>query len=228
MKQYACVAMWALVGVLSAGVASAQTSGSAGTDTQKMSAEIAAGPTLGHKGSSYVTGEFAYRVANKLDVFVEGGYMANVGTQNLDTNAATLLPFLSAVGGGPATVASSGIKVGHFDAGVKYWIDPIVASVRPYFLFSVGAASAKTEVNYAVNGTTIDPATLGVQLGGDLSGTQTKTIIVFGGGVAIPVAARYYVDLGYRFGGILSKVSDVENDTSIKTQRVILGFGIRF
>ena len=44
----------------------------------------------------------------------------------------------------------------------------------------------------------------------------------------LPFAKSYFADFGYRFGGILSKVSDIENDITIKTQRIMLGVGVRF
>jgi opacity protein-like surface antigen len=227
MKRCACVAMLSVAGVLGAAVPRAHAQAAAGTDT-KMSVEVTAGPTLGHKSSSFVAGEFDWRLTPKLDIFVEGGHMANVGTSLLDANANLIAGVIGDVGGGSGSVSSSGIKVNHFDAGIKFWIDPFDPRLHPYVIAGLGVASAKTEVNFALNGTVVDPAAYGVQLGGDLSGTQTKTIIVVGGGVTIPVRERYFIDLGYRFGGILSNTSDIENDTAIKTQRIILGFGARF
>jgi opacity protein-like surface antigen len=220
MMQFARVAILSIAGMLCASVTQAQTTTQGGNE--RMAVEVTGGPTLGHKSSGFVGGEFTWRLMPKLDIFVEGGHMANVGTQALDDNANVIA---NAVG---ATVSSSAIKVNHFDAGIKFWIDPIVQKALPYFVFAVGAASTTTEVNFAVNGTVVDPAALGVQLGGDLSGSNTKAIITIGGGIAIPIAARYYVDLGYRFGGILSNTSDIENDTAIKSQRIIFGFGARF
>jgi opacity protein-like surface antigen len=67
-----------------------------------------------------------------------------------------------------------------------------------------------------------------VQLGGDLTGTHTKTMIGFGFGANVPFRARYFFDLGYRYGRILANTSDVETDTAIPTQRIVLGAGIRF
>jgi len=228
MKRCAYIAIWSLAIVcVSASQAQAQPPAPGG-QTSHLSAEFSAGPTLGHKSSSFVAGEVAWRVTPKLEVFVEGGHMANVATSALEANANLIAPVIGQVGGGTGSVTSTGIKVNHIDAGVKYWIDPIDPRFRPYFLFGLGAAFATTEVNFALNGTVVDPANYGVQLGGDLSGTNTKTMISFGGGIAIPFANRYYIDLGYRFGGILSKTSDIENDIAIKSQRIILGVGARF
>ena len=107
-------------------------------------------------------------------------------------------------------------------------IDLSPMRVRPYVLGGVGIAQVTTEVEFAVNGTVIDPATRGVQLGGDLSGRHNKTIVIFGFGVNVPFKTRFFADLGYRYGQILAKTENFETDKAIPTQRVVLGAGIRF
>jgi len=229
MKRCAAITIFALaVTVCVAAVPAFAQPPSPGGQPRQLSVEITAGPTLGHKSSSFVAGEVGWRIRPKLEIFVEGGHMSNVANSALENNANVVAPEIGFNGGGTGSVTSTGIKVNHIDAGVKYWVDPIDQRFRPYSLFGVGAAFATTEVGCALNGNAVDPATFGVQLGGDLSGTNTKTMIAFGGGIAIPFAARYYIDLGYRFGGILSKTSDIENDTAIKSQRIVLGVGARF
>jgi len=229
MKRCAAITIFALAVTVCAAAAPAFAQPpSPGGQPRQLSVEITAGPTLGHKSSSFVAGEVGWRIRPKLEIFVEGGHMSNVANSALENNANVVAPEIGFNGGGTGSVTSTGIKVNHIDAGVKYWVDPIDPRFRPYFLFGVGAAFATTEVGFALNGNAVDPGTYGVQLGGDLSGTNTKTMIAFGGGIAIPFAARYYIDLGYRFGGILSKTSDIENDTAIKSQRIVLGVGARF
>jgi opacity protein-like surface antigen len=188
----------------------------------RLAVEVFTGPTLGHKSSGFVTGELDWRLNSKIDVFFEGGHMANVGTSNLDANAAVIA---DAVG---AQVGSTGISANHFDAGIRFRITPPRPNIQPYVIVGIGAAHATTETTFTVNGQVVDPAALGVSLGGDLSGSNTKTILLFGGGLVFPFRERYFADFGYRFGGILSNVSDIENDTTIKTQRIMLGAGVRF
>jgi opacity protein-like surface antigen len=86
----------------------------------------------------------------------------------------------------------------------------------------------KTEVEFTVNGVVVDPGASGVQLGGDLSGSHNKTILVFGFGVHVPFKTRFFGDLGYRYGHIFPKTENFETDTAIPTQRIILGVGVRF
>jgi hypothetical protein len=222
MKRCACVAFLSLVGTLCVGAsgAHAQTSPSAAPE-QRLSIEVAAGPTLGHKSAGFVSAEIGWRLTNKVDVFGEWGHMTNVGTSLLDANAATIA---SAIG---ASVGSTGIKVNHGDVGIKFNITPPSPKVHPYVIVGAGVARVTTEVAFTVNGTVIDPSDR-VTLGGDLRGTNTKAILIFGGGITFPFAKSYFADFGYRFGGILSKVSDIENDITIKTQRIMLGAGVRF
>ena len=92
-------------------------------------------------------------------------------------------------------------------------------------MLGAGVAKTTTEVSFTQNGNVVDP---GIPLGGDLSGSNNKTILVFGGGLKFPFGGNYYLDVGYRFGGILSNVSDIENDVTVKTQRVMFGAGVRF
>ena len=187
----------------------------------KLAIQVSAGPTLGHKSSGFVSAELDWKLTDKLDVFVEGGHMANVGTSSLETNANVIA---NAIG---AEVGSTGISVNHFDVGIRFNITPPRPEIHPYVLFGIGGARATTEVAFTRNGQVFDPSGE-VLLGGDLSGTNTKAILMFGGGLLFPFSTRYFIDAGYRFGGILSKASDIENDITIKTQRIMVGVGVRF
>jgi opacity protein-like surface antigen len=220
MKRCARVAIVSLVASLCLGAAraQAQTAPPASSDS-RLSIEITGGPTLGHKSAGFVAGEFGWRLNEKIDVFVEGGHMGNVGTSALDDHASIIANALG------LSVGSTAIKVNHVDAGIRFKITPPSPKVHPYVLLGVGFASATTETTFTLNGTAVDP---GIPLGGDLSGSNNKTILLFGGGITYPFGKSYFADFGYRFGGILSKVSDIENDVTIKTQRVVFGAGVRF
>jgi opacity protein-like surface antigen len=216
MKRYVCVAVWALAGLLCIGVpVQAQTT--AASDS-RLTAEILAGPTLGHKSDSFVAGEVTWRLRPMLDIYVEGGHIGNVATKEMDANAALIANALG------LQVASTSIKVNHFDAGIKYHVTPH-GNLHPYFLAGVGFAHVNFDTTFAANGTVVDP---GIPLGGDLAGSSNQAMVLFGGGLTFPIQNRYFADVGYRFGLIFSKVSDVENDVAIGTQRVTFGFGVRF
>ena len=219
MKRYACVVVVCLAAIFGSGAA-AQAQVMPPPSDSKMYAEINFGPTLGHKGDKFIGGEAGFRLTGDLDVFVEVGHMGNVATTDLDDRAQIIANFLGAT-------TTTAFKVNYGDVGVRYnfTVSPMV---HPYVLGAVGLANVKTEVAFNVGGSTIDPAARGVQLGGDLSGTHNKTILVFGFGVHVPFKTRFFGDLGYRYGQILAKTDNFETDKAIPTQRVVLGVGIRF
>jgi hypothetical protein len=219
MKRCACVAVLCLVTTFGFG-APARAQGTAPADS-KMYAEINFGPTLGHKSDAFVGVEFGYRLTPGVDVLVDFSHMGNVGTSSLDDRAAIIANFLGGT-------AASAYKVNAFGFGARYRIPITSSRFVPYVLGEVGVASVKTEVEFSVNGTTIDPATGGVQLGGDLSGSTSRGLLVIGFGVNVPFKKRFFGDLGYRYGQVFSKSLDQESLDSIPTQRIVLGAGIRF
>jgi len=234
MKRCVFIATVSLVAVLYLDVspASAQAAAPAATpaaQATKASLLVSGGPTLGNKSAGFVAIEIGWRLTDKVDLFVEGGHMGNVGTSALEANAGVIATFLNSSGLIPgAAVGSTGIKVNHADVGIRFNVTPPSPKIHPYVVLGVGFSRTTTEVTFVNgSGTVVDPSNV-VSLGGDLSGSNTKTLLVFGGGVVYPFAKNYFADIGYRFGGILSKVSDIENDQTIKTQRIMLGAGVRF
>jgi hypothetical protein len=220
MKRCACIAVFCLVATLGVNTQAARAQGAAASDS-KMYAEINFGPTLGHKSDAFVGGEFGYRLTPGLDVLVDFSHMGNVGTTALDDRAAPIAAFL----GGTAATA---FKVNAFAFGARYRIPITSTRMVPYVLGAVGVASVKTQVEFSVNGTTVDPAARGVQLGGDLSGSTSRGLLVIGFGVNVPFKQRFFADVGYRYGQAFSKTIDEETLESVPTQRIILGAGIRF
>jgi opacity protein-like surface antigen len=219
MKRLAWIAVVCLA-TLGLGVraAQAQAAPALGPDS-KMYAEFNFGPTLGHKSDLFIGGEAGLKLTPVLDVFVEGGHMGNVGSSDLDDRATIIANHL----GGTASTA---FKVNYFDAGIRYNIDA-TPTIHPYAMAGIGVAHVTTEVAFTVNGTVIDPSTV-VQLGSDLSGSLDKLMIVVGFGVRVPFKTRYFGDLGYRYGAILPNTDNFETDSTIHTQRIVLGAGIRF
>lgn len=221
MKRFACIAAVCLVATLGFGASSAQAQTQTAADP-KMYIEFNFGPTLGHKSDKFFGGEAGLRLTGDIDVFIEASHMGNVGTTDLDERATIIANFL----GGTAATA---FVANHGAAGLRYnFAATPFPMVHPYVLAGFGIAQVRTEVEFSVNGTPVDPASRGVQLGGDLSGTHSKSILLFGFGVRVPFKTRYFGDLGYRYGQILSKTENFETDKAIPTQRVILGVGIRF
>ena len=221
MKRLARVAAVCLAATLGIGARSAQAQVQPGAADSKLYVELNFGPTLGHKSNAFVGGELGYRLTPDLDLIVDISHMGNVGTTELDNRAALIANFL----GGTAATA---YKTNTFAFGARYRI-PVSANVSPYVLGAVGVANVSTEVQFTVNGTTIDPGTRpDLQLGTDLSGSTNRALLVIGFGVNVPFKQRFFGDLGYRYGQIFSKTLDTETLGSIPTQRIVLGVGVRF
>jgi opacity protein-like surface antigen len=78
-------------------------------------------------------------------------------------------------------------------------------------------------VTFSIDGSdvTASLAQYGVVLGTGLSGSQTKAMLVLGGGVQVPLWERLVVDLQYRYGRIFT-------DPGTNVNRAGVGVGIRF
>lgn len=219
MKRFARVAL-CMAGTLGVGAVSAHAQTTSSGSDPRLYVELNGGPTLGHASDKFIGAEGGLRLVSGLYLFVEGSHIGNAATTELDRRAAIIATFL----GGTASTA---FKINHVDAGLRYNIDA-ASFLHPYVMAGIGVASVKTDVVFSVNGAAIVPSERGVQLGGDLTGTARKTILVFGVGANIPFASRYYADIGYRYGSIFAKTADFEADKAIPTQRVLFGIGVRF
>jgi opacity protein-like surface antigen len=189
-------------------------------DESRFYAGLTLGATFGHKSSGSVGVEAGGMFGGPLGVFIEGGHMMNVGTEDLDARAQKIA---NAVG----ATASASYKVNYFAVGVRVAPD-FALRARPYVVLGGGVAQVRAETALAVNGTTVPPANLGVQFGSDLSGSEKKGYFTIGGGVMYPLMTRLFVDGSYRYGHIAAKTDVIENDTGINTNRLQVIIGVKF
>ena len=226
MRVISCVCVLMATLVASAGTARAQTAPEEG----RFYALFTAAATLGNKSDKSVGGEAGYRVAEKWDVFVEGGRMGNVGTNDLDARAQRIANFI----GGSTSAAQ---KATYFAIGVRYVLPAVTGTWRPYVGFAAGAAKIKTEVSFVVNGTDVTSQLSGgipslgipaIELGNDLTDSLTKTFVTIPVGVSGRFLKRYVVDGSYRWGRMAPRPDDIDADVAITAQRVQIGIGIRF
>jgi hypothetical protein len=217
-----------MVSVVSgAGLAYAQrgqpTSGGT-SDRSPFYLEFEGGATFGHKSSGSLGGEGGYRISRMFDVFIEGGHMKNVATEDVDRRAQLIANFVGAT----VSVAQ---RVNYFDGAVRYRFRQTRAMghvVEPYATFGAGLVQVRSDTVFSVNGTAMPPQALGIQTGNDLNGTVKKGFITIGAGGHAPLGKRYFADLSVRYGRILARTSEIENDVGINTTRLQLGVGIRF
>jgi opacity protein-like surface antigen len=206
---------FAAVSVCIAGVAQAQTP--AAPALSRRYVEFAVGPTLGHKSDVSFGAEVGIPLDESFGIFAEGGRMRNISTSDLDQAAAVVAQYISGTG-----VAKQ--SVGYFDVGLRYLI-PTTLPVEPYVSLGVGAAKVTRSATFAVGGTDVTSQLLdrfGVQVGGDLSETETKALVAFGLGAHFNVTKRLIGDMSYRYGRIFLA------DQGLNTNRLSFGVGVRF
>ena len=99
--------------------------------------------------------------------------------------------------------------------------------LHPYLTIGGGVAAVRAKTEFAVNGTTVPAESLGILLGDDLNGHVNKGLLTIGGGVTYELMKRYFVDGTYRYGRIF-KSNAIDSDEGINTNRLQIGFGVRF
>jgi len=219
MMRLARIASCAIVVFAGAVPGWAQT---APADESRFYAAFDAAATFGHQSSGAFGAEGGFRLSGPYTIYVEGGHMNNVGTQNLEDRA---LSIANAVG----ATASTAYKVNYFDVGIRYEPSALTpVKVHPYVLLGFGVGSVKADTAFAVNGTTVPPESLGISLGDDLGGTVSKGLFTLGGGVTYPLARRLFLDGSFRYMRIFAKTDVIEDDEAINTSRLQIGIGYRF
>src|SRR4051812_4630577 len=111
MMRFVRVVSCVVIGLFAVAARSQAQTPAAGADESRFYAGLTLGATFGHKSSGSVGGEAGGQVG-PVGVFLEGGRMMNVGTQDLDTRA---LSITNAVG----ATASASYKVNYFAVGVR-------------------------------------------------------------------------------------------------------------
>jgi len=159
------------------------------------------------------------RVAGRIAAFVEGSQLVNV-PQDYVTRAQAI----TTATGIPATVT------GHmttFDAGARV-LGPNWAHVQAYVALGAGIARVQAATTFAVNGVTVTPDSVGIQLGPDLGGTVTKPLTTAGAGVTWSIARHLCGDVSIRQFWIAPRTSQIPGDQWVTTTRIAAGFGVRF
>jgi len=202
-----------LVGMLAlSGAAYAQTTDSRGY------VEAVAQSAFGNVTSQSFGGEAGYFVTPNIGVFVEGGQVRDASPSALGAAAQRIAAALS-IG------FSVREPVSFFGGGIRYAFTGY-GKLEPYVLGGAGAASVKRDVKFMAGGVDIT-SSLGsapyyTVLGSDLTGTVTKPMFTAGGGVAYHATSLLRVDLGYRFGRIMTDTSGTN------VSRAGIGIGVTF
>ena len=184
-------------------------------------AEVTFGPTFGHKSGGSVGAEAGYFLeALGFGVFAEGGRMSNIATSQIDVKAQRIASEINATfqAKQPAT---------YFDGGVVKRFST-VHHLKPYALVGIGGASVTNKVSFAVGGSDVTGqlTALGVQIGGDLSGSYTKLFVTVGAGAHMTLMDRWIADLSYRFGRV--GANSTFEYKAFNTNRLQFGVGTKF
>lgn len=209
MKQFAIGLMMVCLG--GAGTAQAQTQAQTQTQAQaqapahRIFAEVDGGATFGGQSSWMVQAQAGYRFWPDVDLFVEVGRMQNVSSNSLAVRAGVVTSYLTALGKGTAT-AKTKVPTTFGAIGARYYLPTYIGRMHPYALGALGIASANQNVRFSLAGSDITGSigNYGVALGSDLSGTQTRALFSFGGGVTMawdPI----YVDAALRYYRLFTK-----------------------
>jgi len=180
--------------------------------------------------SGQVMGEAGVRIAPHVLVFGELGQFHNLQPSDVLPAVDSTTSLLSA-SQGLSVVGVARVPAWFSVGGVRYEV-PIQSHLSPYVLGGIGVArlDPTAQFTYASgtlpDGSTPAPGTdVTSQLttAGDFTLPSASTAFMFtlGGGVAVPVASQWAIDVGYRF-------SRIDADTRVNTQGVTFGVGYRF
>jgi opacity protein-like surface antigen len=218
MKRLGQVMIGLLLGTaLTAQAAQAQSS------DQVWSAQVDAAATFGHSSASAFGGEVDRRLGPSWDVVLEAGRMGNVTSSAVQSRA-------DIIGNSIGATANPVQSAVYYDLGLRYHLMPN-GKWNPYVTAGFGGARVKTGTTFSQNGAQLTDAQLSadlVALGADLAGTINKPFMLLGGGVSVPVKARYFLDGSLRYGMIFPRTSQIDNDKRTNTLRLQLGLGVRF
>jgi hypothetical protein len=204
------------------GSAQAQTTGVPAPTTTRGYVEFVAHSSFGNAPSQSYGGEVGWTIAPQLQLFGLAGRTSNVAPPAFGAGALVIAQYLQRTQSG--TVSFTAEQPITFGAGgVKYLI-PTSARVAPYVLAGAGMANVSSDARFLVGGTDItgNLAAYGVTLGTDLSGSVSKPMLTFGGGVLWPFWKNVGLDFQYRLGRVMNGTS------SITTQLAGAGLAARF
>jgi hypothetical protein len=156
------------------------------------------GVNVAGKGSVLAGAEVGGRVANKMDLFAELGWVADLPTATRDGSAGTIAGAISAQTGQTVTFDATTPTM-YFGVGARYFLSPRYG-VHPFFEGVGGFARVKQDVSFIVGGTdvTSNISDFGVTLGEDLAGTTTVGTVGIGAGARL-ARESWHLDVGYRY-----------------------------
>jgi opacity protein-like surface antigen len=200
------------------GVAHAQSAGPSSGNTY---VEGVAQSAFGNVTSQSFGVEAGVRIGGGPDVFAEFGRVADVSTAEISADAQLVASQLAQLQNNVSFSVAEPVRF--FAAGVKYGM-PTSWSLKPYVLAGFGFATVRQDVAFRVGNSDVTSTLdqFGIALGGDLSGSFTKPMVVVGAGAIYPIHGSFFADFQFRYNRIFAPGS------AIPLGRAGLGLGFRF
>jgi opacity protein-like surface antigen len=165
--------------------------------------------------------ELGVTIVPAVQVFVDVGLARDTAPGSLGAAAQVVAGFLSQTQSNVTFRGKQPVTFGL--AGVRF---PFATSskIEPYVMAGGGMAQVKKDVSFSVNGSDVTNTIeqLGVVLGTDLSGSETRPMVTFGVGVVWPAWQRLIIDFQYRYGRVFTE------DEGLNLSRAGIGIGVRF
>ena len=206
-----------LVWMALSGAAHAQSAASAVGGPDTGYAEFFAQSSFGNVTSQAYGGELGFSVTPALQVFVEAAWVRNTAADSLGASAQKIASGIAAAAGNATYDVKQPVTFGV--GGVRYRVPIEHSRIAPYVLAGGGVAAVKRNVTFS---TTAGDVNQDATIGTDLSGTETKGMISFGGGIDVPVGTAVVFDVQYRYGHVFS------SDEGLNINRAGVGIGFRF
>jgi len=191
------------------------------SEASKGYVEAVAQSAFGNVTSQSFGVELGVGIASDVQVFADVGYARDTAPAELGAAAQVIAGFLSQTQTGVTFSGKQPVTFGVI--GMRYRF-ATSSKVEPYVLGGVGVAQVKKDVSFSVNGAdaTSTLSQLGVVLGSDLSGSETKPMLSIGVGVVWPAWQKLIVDFQYRYGRVFT------SDEGLNLSRAGIGIGVRF
>jgi opacity protein-like surface antigen len=220
--------------LLSALSAAPAMAGETGIVNAKGYANLFGGPIwAGGNSSGNIAFEGGVRVAPHLMVFGTFGHFNDLQA-GLQPTLSTATTSLSTQGIG--VTGTGKLPARYFVGGLRAEI-PASRFVVPYLLGGGGVARLAPTTQFAFAGGVL-PDGSSPDIGTDVTSTLTSSgavtmlsntsaaMVMFGGGVQLPIASRWAADVGYRVSRIAADTSLASD--ALNTQTLTFGVGYRF
>jgi hypothetical protein len=160
-------------------------------------------------------------ILSAVQIYGDVGHLTDIRPASLVSKTGAVVSYLAAHGQTATVTPAASGTYGSF--GIRLRAPRMAGNLRPYVVLGGGWVKIEPKVVFTVGGADVTNrlTDYGVQLGTDITGTVTKGMTMFGGGVATSFG-RIAVDASYRYTHIAT------DGGATNVSRLQLGAGVRF